>query len=138
MPVYYHIHRGDKLIKFDKNKPMFVSKKNSFWYNVEKQISNNPEYKNSYCEYKITINNDKFTHSLNSKDNTKILKLNENNLKKFIEKYPSRNSIKKDFGGLDATDIRYRPGNGHHYHDELFIIKWTKGIKVEFVGRFKQ
>ena len=38
MPIYYHIRRGKIPIKYDKNKRMFLSRKNSLWYNIEKNI----------------------------------------------------------------------------------------------------
>jgi hypothetical protein len=43
MPYYYHIHRGIKPCsldnKFIENRPLFFSKKNSDWYNIEKEVS---------------------------------------------------------------------------------------------------
>ena len=40
MPVYYHIHRSIKKSNIENNfkegQMLYFSKKNSFWYNVEK------------------------------------------------------------------------------------------------------
>ena len=62
MPKYYHVHRGTKpstLSKgFCKNQPLFFSKKYSFWYNTEINISR--EY-GGYFIYEIDIPNNMFT-----------------------------------------------------------------------------
>ena len=73
MPKYYQIHRGLKTSdvenKFIKNKPFFFSKKNSRWYNVEKQIS---EDYGGYIIYEIYIPNNIFTLSFTPRTKNKI------------------------------------------------------------------
>lgn len=122
MPIYYHIHRGRDPIVFDKNHEMFMSKKNSFWYNIEKEMSNG-----EYLEYKITIPQNRFTISLNPRDKTKILKLNKENIKEYRKLYPNRDDERNNFGGVDATNIRPYKLN---YHDELVLRNW-KDVKIE-------
>jgi hypothetical protein len=113
MPKYYHIHRGTEPStlekKFIKNIPLFFSKKNSNWYNIEKDISK--EY-GGYRIYEIYIPSSRYTLSFNPTSVDKIVKitsynindyillLNEhkNNRNNFIEEMKKRNII-----GIDAT-----------------------------------
>ena len=129
MPIYYHIRRGKNPIKFDKNKTMFLSKKNSLWYNIEKSVSNDKYYDYSYYEYKINIPRNRFTTSLNPRDKTKILILNKKNIKEFRKIYPKRGDEGDDFGGIDATNIKsYK----FHYHDEL-VLRNFKKVEIEMI-----
>lgn len=115
MPIYYHIHRSIKKSNIENNfkegQALFFSKKKSFWYDVEKDISLS-RY-NGYSEYKITIPQKYFTYSLNPKSKNKILKLTPKNIEKFIKLHlnllKSKKSlihdfINKKFIGMDATN----------------------------------
>jgi hypothetical protein len=112
MPKYYQIHRGIEPSKvekkFIKNKPFFFSKKNSFWYNIEKDISK--DY-GGYIIYEIYIPNYLFTSSFNPIKKNKIVKITKKNIfeynqlknvygghNDFIEEMKKRNII-----GIDAT-----------------------------------
>lgn len=105
MPVFYHVHRGLKPIKFDPNKDMFMARKNTFWNKVEKEIS---EDYGGYIEYKITIPEHRFTKSLNPIDKSKILIVSKQNIKKVSgffkrHKLEKRSMVKDYFGGIDAS-----------------------------------
>ena len=138
MSRYCHIHRGitpsglEK--KFIKNFPLFFSKKNSSWYNIEKDISK--DY-NGYRMYEIYIPKNRYTISFNPRIAGKIVKvtadnINEyHNLKKeyighinFIEEMKKRNII-----GIDATlehkDIIRAP--------EGYIWQKPRDIKIKLI-----
>ncbi len=112
MPKYYQIHRGLKTSdvenKFIKNKPFFFSKKNSRWYNVEKQIS---EDYGGYIIYEIYIPNNIFTLSFTPRTKNKIVRITRQNIneyKKLIKTYKGRNNFIKEMNkrniiGIDAT-----------------------------------
>lgn len=115
MPVYYHIHRSIKKSNIENNfkegQMLYFSKKNSFWYNIEKNIA--LDGYNGYSEYKITIPQKYFTYSLNPKSKNKILKLTPKNIEKFIKLHlnllKSKKSLRdyfinKKFIGIDATN----------------------------------
>ena len=128
MPIFYHIVRGTKEINFNKNQTTFMSLKNSFWYNVEIRVGKDDF--GGYIEYIIDIPSKRFTHSLNPKDNSKILKLDESNIKEFLKRFPNRMNVgKENFGGIDATRIRAN-GFNYHYHDELVLWNW-KNVDVK-------
>lgn len=128
MTILYHIHRGNKEIKFNKNRTTFMSKKNSFWYNIEIRIGKN-DY-NGYVEYIINIPENRFTKSLNPKDNTKVLILNKDNIERYNKLYPNRKIDKTKFGGIDATRITIDKKNPISYHEELLLWNW-KDVDVK-------
>lgn len=112
MPKYYQIHRGlepsEVENEFIINKPFFFSKKNSFWYNVEKQIS---EDYGGYIIYEISIPNNLFTLSFNPRTENKIVKVTKENIdeyKKLIKTHKGRKNFIKEMNkrniiGIDAT-----------------------------------
>ena len=108
MPKYYHIHRGitssDIEKKFIKNKPLFFSKKNSGWYNIEKEISK--DY-NGYRIYEIYIPNNRYTLSFNPITVGKIVKITTDNINEYIQLIKKGNFIeemkKRNIIGIDAT-----------------------------------
>ena len=112
MPLYYQIHRGLELSeienKFIKNRAFFFSKKNSMWYNIEKQIS---EDYGGYIIYEISIPNNLFTLSFNPRTKNKIVKITKENIdeyKKLKKTYKGRNNFieemnKRNIIGIDAT-----------------------------------
>lgn len=127
MTIFYHIHRGTNKIKLKRNKTTFMSKKNSFWYNMEKEIGNS-NY-GGVVEYKINIPSKRFTTSLNPNDKTKIVMLFNDNIEEFMNMYPTMIIMKENFGGIDATRVSL-VGNSYHYHDELILWNW-KNVIIE-------
>ena len=137
MPYYYHIHRGIKPCsldnKFIKNRPLFFSKKNSIWYNIEKEISK--DY-GGYRMYEIYIPRTYFTLSFNPKTKNKILKITPDNIKEYNELYPHfpfiNNMKKSNIIGIDATqDLNglYSMGTP----PEGYIWKKPKDIKIKLI-----
>lgn len=103
MEKLYLISQGLKTPNFEnKNKVFYLYEKDSQWYNFEKSIGSSNC--NKYREFRITIPKEKFTYSVRPADNSKILVLNEENIKYFSD---SSDFIKSDlFGGVDTRDIR--------------------------------
>ena len=141
MPKYYQIHRGIKLSqvenKFIENKPFFFSKKNSFWYNFEKDISIDF---GGYIIYEIFIPNNLFTSSFNPRTKNKIVKVSKQNLneyiklkrnygghKNFINEMKNRNII-----GIDATSNIF--SKKHFSLQEGYLWKKYKGITIKRVN----
>lgn len=142
MPIYYHIHRGIKKSNlekgFKKNKPLFFSKKNSFWYEIEKKIGR--ENFDGYIIYKIDIPSNRFTTSFNPRSNNKIVKITKKNIKKYIallSKYKSRKNFiiemnNRNIIGIDIT-TEFRDSRKRFMHritPEGFIWKKTSDIKI--------
>ena len=112
MPKYYHVHRGTTPSnvgnKFIKNCPLFFSRKNSNWYNIEKDISK--DY-GGYWIYEIYIPSKRFTVSFNPSNNCKIVKITKNNINEYVklkEEYIGHNRFieemkKRNIIGIDAT-----------------------------------
>jgi hypothetical protein len=142
MPKYYHIHRGKKSseidTKFINGTSLFFSKKNSNWYNIEKETSK--DY-GGYHEYEIYIPSSLFTASFNPTTKNKIVKISKNNIKEyyalrmkynrgsyyFIEEMKKRNII-----GIDATtDLMFNYSISGP--PEGFIWKKTKDIKITHI-----
>ena len=77
MPIFYHIHRSIKPSELENNLtegyPLYFSKKNSGWYNMEKHLGIT-DY-GGYIIYKINIPNNCFTESFHKNAKYKILKL---------------------------------------------------------------
>jgi hypothetical protein len=104
MPKYYHIHRGtapSELEKgFTKNRPLFFSKKNSRWYDIEQNISK--DY-GGYRMYEIYIPKTRFTTSFNPKTAGKIVKITKNNIKEYFQ---LRDNYKGNNSYIDELKIR--------------------------------
>jgi len=112
MPKYYHINRGIKPSKIEKkfieDYPLFFSKKNSGWYNIEKSIS---EDYGGYRVYEITIPKKLFTISFNPRTKAKIVKINKDNINEYLElreKYRGHHAFIKEMNkrniiGIDCT-----------------------------------
>ena len=144
MPKYYHIHRGlqpSKLeTEFVKGWVLYFSKKNSQWYNVEKEISK--DY-GGYRIYEIYIPSSKFTTSFNPTTKGKIVKITPKNLKEYVElRKEYKGSIyfvdemkKRNIIGVDATIN----------HKDAYIGGWPEGyfwekpsdIKIKLVEKVK-
>jgi len=139
MPLYYQIHRGLELSeienKFIKNRAFFFSKKNSMWYNIEKQIS---EDYGGYIIYEISIPNNLFTLSFNPRTKNKIVKIttqNINEYKKLKKTYRGHDNFIKEMNkrniiGIDATSEFI------HKHKTLpppegYLWKKPKSIKIK-------
>tara|TARA_Y100000768_G_C23389486_1_gene412229 strand:- start:51 stop:491 length:441 start_codon:yes stop_codon:yes gene_type:complete len=144
MPVYYHIHRGTSNSKLDKkfikNKPLYFSKKNSFWYRVELEISKDEEY-NGYSIYKITIPEKLFTYSFNPRTKTpKIIKINKHNTDKYVKRdFNIEELKKKNIIGIDAN-LPTSKENIHKtlkYPPEGYIWELHKDIKIEKIAFVK-
>lgn len=115
MPKYYHVHRSFKPsqieIKLIEDHPLYFSKKNSFWYHVEIDISKDKDVFDGYTIYEITIPRSQFTESLNPRKKNKIFKVTKKNLDEFIKlkkKYEGSFNLikemkKRNFIGYDAT-----------------------------------
>ena len=145
MPKYYHIHRGLEKSRLDKefitDLPLFFSKNNSIWYNIEKNISK--EYK-GYQIYEIYIPSNKFTTSFNPKTPNRIVKITKNNIKEYIElknKYKGHINFieemrKRKIIGIDATTetkLMYDtigPPEG-------YVWKKINGIKIKLIQVIK-
>ena len=139
MPYYYHIHRGIKPCsldnKFIENKPLFFSKKNSIWYNIEKEVSK--DY-GGYRMYEIYIPSSRFTLSFNPKTKDKIVKITPDNIKEYHVHYPIFDNMKKrNIIGIDATlqDLNglYPQGTP----PEGYIWKKPKDIKIKLINIVK-
>lgn len=112
MPKFYHIHRGIESSslekKFIKNSILFFSKKNSGWYNIEKDISINY---NGYRVYEIYIPKTRYTFTFNPRTSGKIVKITVENIGEYIKlknKYKNYNTFikemqKRNIIGIDAT-----------------------------------
>ena len=134
MPKYYHIHRGLEKSnienKFENGKLLFFSKKNSFWYNYEIEISK--DY-GGYIIYEIDISPKIFTYSFKPKRKNTILKINKSNMNKYLDiKRPDLIKLMKQNNiiGVDATTKLFNKKNFNQYN-EAFIIKKTKHIKIK-------
>ena len=140
MPKYYHIHRGtdksDIDTKFINNKLLYFSKKNSFWYNTELEISKDDYYK-GYSIYEITIPRKLFTYSFNPKK-PKIVKINKNNIEEYKKLISKKNFIeemtKKNIIGIDAN----LPDSNEYLNKTIlktppegYIWKTHKDIKIK-------
>jgi hypothetical protein len=123
MVKYYHIHRGINKSNIEKsfinNKPFFFSRKNSFFYNFEVNISE--EY-NGYRLYEIYIPNTLFTTSFNPKSKNKIVKVRKHNLEKYIE-------LKEKYKGHDKFIVEMNKRNiiGIDYNIKKWNYKDTYG-----------
>jgi len=94
MPTYYHISLGEENIInnlsinnnclniFRKSRSLHYSKKNSYWYNIWKDIGKNVI--KSYTVYKITIPPDIYTDSFNP-TSKKIVRITSKNIDKYKE-----------------------------------------------------
>ena len=139
MPTYYQIHRGiissEVENRFIKNRPFFFSKKNSFWYNIEKEISK--DY-GGYIIYEIYIPKHLFTKSFNPRNKNKIVKITKQNIneyKKLKKTYKGYNNFiremnKRNIIGIDATSTFI------YKHTSLsppegYLRKKTKNIKIK-------
>lgn len=150
MPKYYHIHRGTKPSKVDKKfiegQSLFFSKKNSTWYNIEKEISKEKEYGGFY-EYEIYIPATRFTTSFNPRTKNKIVKITHKNIDEFISlimhQYKNRNLFieemkRRNIIGIDATsDFMYKYVHITGGPPEGFIWKKPTDIKIICIGRTK-
>ena len=131
MPLYYHIHRGKKSSKLEKqfinNNLLFFSKKNSGWYNMEKDIG-----QTNFGGYKIYIPDNMFTTSFNPRTKNKIVKITKNNLeeyKKIVKKYGKKYFLQnKNIIGIDSTFEH--PNNFVQGPPEGYIWKKPKEIKI--------
>ena len=145
MPKYYHIHRGTEPStlekKFIKNIPLFFSKKNSNWYNMEIEISTN--YFDGYRIYEISIPSNKYTFSFNSTSVDKIVKITPYNINNYIlllHSFNSRNNFikemkKRNIIGIDCTiehkdAFIYGPPEG-------YIWKKPSDIKIKLISIIK-
>lgn len=146
MPKYYHIHRGTTPSTLEKNfvtgDPLFFSKKDSFWYNVEKSVSK--DY-GGYFIYEIYISNDKFTKSFNPKSK-KIVKITKDNIStyqdlkdkfrghiSFINEMKRRNII-----GIDATNVTVEDmTKGFNITPEGYIWEKPDDVIIKRVERKK-
>lgn len=139
MPKYYSIHRGITISeienKFIKNKPFFFSKKNSFWYNIEKEIS--VDY-GGYIIYEIYIPNNLFTSSFKPRTKNKIIKVTKQNIneyKKLKEIYGGHTNFIKEMKknniiGVDAnSSIIYKHKNLSH--PEGYLWEKPDSIKIK-------
>jgi len=142
MPKYYHIHRGlDKSQlekKFILNKPLYFSKKNSNWYQIEQEISK--DY-GGFRIYEIYIPTNRLTNSFNPITPNKIVKITKNNIKEYIElrkKY--KGSIyfieemkKRKIIGIDAT-IEDKLMYGMYGPPEGYIWKKPNDIIIKLIS----
>lgn len=160
MPLFYHVHRSTKPSKIEKkiilDKPLFLSRKKSFWYNVEKNVGAT-EY-GGYIIYEICIPKNNFTYSFRPITNNKIVKITKDNVDKYIQlrnKYPGQinffNELKKrNLIGYDATSssiqeyiynkmIIYKKTGMYLYHTpELAIIDFSNfNPVINIVEKFK-
>lgn len=141
MPIFYHIHIGvdnPHFEKFEKNRPLYFSRKNSRWYRNWKSVG---EDYGGHLEYKISFPRTLYTTSFNPRSKNKIVKITKENIKeyknlkkkyrgvKFIEEMNKRNII-----GIDCTP------KWTFKHNSLLISvmegyfwKKVKEIKIEKV-----
>jgi hypothetical protein len=144
MPKYYHIHRGlDKSeldTKFIEGLCLFFSKKDSGWYNFEKDISKNY---GGYSLYEIYIPSTRYTKSFNPTTKGKIVKITSINIKEyaelrklyigniqFVDEMNKRNII-----GIDATiEHKYAYIGGW---PEGFVWKKPSDIKIKLIEKIK-
>ena len=79
MPLYYHVHRTPKPSKIETklktNQALFLSKKHSFWYTIEKQIGK--EDYGGYIIYEGCIPQNQFTSSFAPNTSDKIVKITQ-------------------------------------------------------------
>ena len=144
MPKYYHVQRGltsyniEK--KFIRNKPLFFSKKNSGWYNLEKEISKNY---NGYTIYEISIPTNRYTRSFKPTTVNKIVKITKNNINEYVQlknEYHGHNRFieemkKRNIIGIDATiehKDAYITGS-----PEGYIWQKTTDIKIKLIEIIK-
>lgn len=111
MVKFYHIHRGTMPSTIEQlfisNHLLFFSKKNSDWYNIEKEIG--LDNYGGYITYEIDIPQKFFTNSLHPKGNHKILKINRNNIHKYKlfrknNPFPIESLKENNIIGIDLTD----------------------------------
>ena len=125
-----------------------MARKNTFWNNIWKEISEEDEEYGGYIEYKITIPKNRFTRSFNPKDNTKILIIDKTNLKQ-LKDYLVKNKggwvpgtrgskkFKEDFGGIDCSRFWNIDGadpviDKYHFSFSEEVLIWNyKDVKIE-------
>ena len=151
MPIYYHIHRSSEPSLLEKElikgKPLYFSKKNSFWYNVEKSVGEN-DY-GGYIIYKIYIPKLLFTTSFEEKNKiVRITSKNINEYNKLLKEYPGNinfiNEMKKrGIIGIDATsnfiaNFKYMnlTEKPEHITPEGYLWDFPKMIKITKIQVF--
>jgi len=137
MPTFYHIHRGTKVEnlnkKFRKGYPLFFSTKNSFWYNIEREISK--DY-GGYVIYKIYIPSSFFSYSFKPRSRNKIVKVTDDNLDKYKE---LKINTKGHLGFIKAMKKRNIIGieanycSDKDYCREGYIWQKPRNIKISCV-----
>ena len=154
MAIFYHIHRSTKSSTLEngliEEHALFFSKKNSFWFNIEKQIG--IENFGGYIIYKINIPDNCFTQSFHKNAKYKILKLTKKNINKylqFVNKLKGKNLLtgsirlidelkKRNYIGVDATSLNMTYNKSPH-HLEGFIWNFTKcKIKIKKIKTVKK
>jgi hypothetical protein len=134
MPTHYHVHtnkiQNDVINNFIKDKPLFFSRMNSWYYET---------YKSAWKEsiiYKIYIPLSRYTTSFNPRCKNKIVRVTLQNVDeyKYIrKKYKGHSNFIKEMNkrgiiGIDSTDIklnRYptlRPLEGYFWSKPNDII----------------
>ena len=141
MPKYYHIHKGLNKSTLEKqfiqNTPLYFSKKNSSWYQIEQDISK--DY-GGFQIYEIYIPSNRFTNSFNPKTPNKIVKITKDNIKEYIdlrEKYKGSSYFieemkKRKIIGIDAT-IEDKLMYGIYGPPEGYIWQKSNDIKIKFI-----
>jgi hypothetical protein len=136
MPYFYHISRGIQQNSLDngfiKGEALFFSKKDSFWYKVERQIGMN--HFGGYKIYEIFIPSTAYTTSFNPRT-PKIVKITKNTLKEYIKKYQSLGNYgvmielqKRGLIGVDCTDFKTNMSP-----EEGFIWEMPLGATIQLI-----
>jgi hypothetical protein len=128
----YYFSKGQDILTIDQimdMKKIITSKKNTFWYKVEKDSY-------EYTEYKILISKKFFTKKVKTPQKDKILILDRSNIGEYIDEGYSRiYDPLSVFGGIDATRIKNDRILGHSYSGQL-VISNLKNIKIKKTKTF--
>ena len=110
MPIFYHIHRGADTNSLDDGfidgEPLWFSKKDSYWYKVEK-IVGCTNY-GGYKTYEIFIPSEAYTTSMHPRT-PKIIKITSETINDFKKIWDGHNATialfkKRGAIGVDCTD----------------------------------
>jgi len=144
MPKFYHVHRTATKSAIEKGfksgKALFFSKKNSFWFQFEKEIGMS-DY-NGYIIYEIDIPYNFYTYSFNPISKNKIVKINKHNVKEYkrlVGEYKGQTAFreemtKRNIIGIDATWLMdtKAPKGVIIVGEEGYIWEKPDGIKITF------
>lgn len=141
MTKYYHIHRGIQKSNlengFENNRGIFFfSKKDSFWYRLEINISK--DY-GGYIIYEICIPKNRFTTSFNPRSK-KIVKITKKNIKEYKKLQDNRRRdhfMNENIIGFDLNTKFIEDRRWKYITPEGFIWEKPNDITIKKIKTVK-